>query len=763
MKTNLQKILSFLISITIVFSGTILSASAETFTKNPDEPSTSESTEEEENETSEEAPEKEQVTEPEIEAIDFKKGACDYLGLNETAHVYIIDQNKKIVKDGLTYSSSNKSIVTVDSKGNVTGRKLGTAKITAKTKNGRKAVCTFTVKNAPKSISLNITSAKTGIGEKSIDLNSSAKGGYSRLRKYTSSDAKTASVNADGVVTGIKEGTAVITCTTYNNKKAECKITVGKKPSEIKITNQNNIIQKGSDNHKVSFKLSKNAYSYKITYSVENKSIASVSSSGYITGKKCGKTTITVKTYNGLTASQEITVKDDSLSLNVNSAQLALDSKNVKKIKYGKSSQGRNLEAFVISNSPADYSFNQECTVKTDGFVNVRSGPGTKYNIISSLKSGAKVTRIEKGTKKANGYTWDKIVMSSKKTGYIASNYLKQTKNNTEKTLLIDFAIHGFEDEYYRDGQVLVNEANALIDYFANHTSELKNYRLVIIPCVNPDGAIAGKNNLRACPNAFGRCTAKHIDINRDFISFKAVETRKLRDFITDIKPDFYLNMHGWLDETIGDKNLNTIINKQLGLSKRIDNYPVQSGYAIDWVHKKLHIPATLVEYKSSKSVSLSKDINMIKAIIKSNGKAPTASAQKFSSPVNWKNGSTPETIYKKNNFSEKLDTIKAKASAKCYGKSGKAYVIVYTFGKDKKHKAGFVKYSGGVKKAPGKSKTYKNSSSVQKVYADTSKKKVIGSLDPNEKCTCLGKTDGMYLILYKVSGSNTYKCGFVS
>lgn len=50
----------------------------------------------------------------------------------------------------------------------------------------------------------------------------------------------------------------------------------------------------------------------------------------------------------------------------------------------------------------------------------------------------------------------------------------------------MDFAIHGFEDEYYRDGQVLVNEANALIEYFSVHTAQLKNYTLVIVPVQIP-------------------------------------------------------------------------------------------------------------------------------------------------------------------------------------------------------------------------------------------------------------------------------------
>lgn len=706
-----------------------------------------------------------ETSEHQIKSISLSKTDMT-IGLDEKVQITVRDQNKNTVPSGdIAFATNNKSIAAIDSNGNVIGKKIGSTIITAKTNNDKTATCKITVKRAPASISLNITSASIGIGEKSIDLNSKVTGGYSKQRKYTSSNAKIAKVNSSGIVTGMKVGTATITCTTYNNKKATCKITVGKEPTSIKITNSNRVIQKNSNNHKVTYGLSSGAYSYKITYSVKDTNIAKVDSKGYITGVTCGATTLKIETYNGITATQKITVTDDSLSLNVNSTQIALDNKNVKKVKYGTSVQGRNLEAFIINGSDHN-SLNQECKIKANSSVNIRSGPGTSYSIVSSVKNGIKVTRIAKSVKKANGYTWDKIVLSNKKEGYIASKYLVLVKDNTPvtKTLFMDFAIHGFEDEYYRDGQVLVNEANALIEYFSVHTAQLKNYTLVIVPCANPDGVIAGTNNQRACNTAFGRCTANHIDINRDWGSFRAVETRALRDFIKQCKPTFYLNIHGWLNETLGDSNLNAIISKELGLAKKMNNnYP--SNYAIGWVHKNLKIPATLVEYKSSSSVSTQKDIKMIKAIINSNGKAPASansSTNKFPTPANWKNGSTPEPVYNVSNLAEKSDSLKAKASAKCYRKSGNSYVIVYNYG-SKNHKAGFVKYAGGIKKAPTDSKTYKNKSSSQAVYADTAKKTKIGSLDSNERCVCLGKIDGMYLVLYNVTGTNKQKSGFVS
>lgn len=58
--------------------------------------------------------------------------------------------------------------------------------------------------------------------------------------------------------------------------------------------------------------------------------------------------------------------------------------------------------------------------------------------------------------------------------------------------------------------------------------------------------------------------------------------------------------------------------------------------------------------------------------------------------------------------------------------------------------------------------KTYKNGSTSEPVYADTSLKTKTGSLDPWEKCECLGIVNGRYLVKYKVNGTTNFKCGFV-
>lgn len=111
----------------------------------------------------------------------------------------------------------------------------------------------------------------------------------------------------------------------------------------------------------------------------------------------------------------------------------------------------------------------------------------------------------------------------------------------------------------------------------------------------------------------------------------------------------------------------------------------------------------------------------------------------------------------------ESIGSLDPKETAQCYRKVGGSYLVVYNLSGTTKHKAGFVKYAGGVTSAPTASKTYKNGSTSETIYADTAKKNTIGSLDPQESCQCLGKVDGMYLVCYKVNGTSNYKCGFAA
>ena len=126
----------------------------------------------------------------------------------------------------LTFKSSKKSVATVSSKGVVTGKKAGTAKITVTPKKGKKKTITVTVAKAPKKVTLNMTNETVTVGE-TLQLKATlpSKTASNKLT-WTSSNKNVATVSKSGKVTAKKAGTATITVKTFNGKKATCKVTV---------------------------------------------------------------------------------------------------------------------------------------------------------------------------------------------------------------------------------------------------------------------------------------------------------------------------------------------------------------------------------------------------------------------------------------------------------------------------------------------------------------------------------------------------------
>ena len=140
------------------------------------------------------------------------------------------DLNSSLPSDcgaySVAYSTNNAKTADVKRAGGlVTAKAVGTAKITVKTYNGKTAVCTFTVKPQAKSVTLNSKEIVMYVGE-TFDLNSSIpKNTAAYYRLYSTSNAKTATVTrGGGIVKALKVGTATISCTLSNGKKAICKV-----------------------------------------------------------------------------------------------------------------------------------------------------------------------------------------------------------------------------------------------------------------------------------------------------------------------------------------------------------------------------------------------------------------------------------------------------------------------------------------------------------------------------------------------------------
>ena len=126
----------------------------------------------------------------------------------------------------LSWSSSKSKVAEVSADGVVTARREGSAKITVRTSNDKKATVKVKVVDQYKPTAVSLYDVTIGVND-IITLEptltpATARSTYS----WSTSEKKVVAVNSAGQIKGIKTGTAKITVKTANGKKATCKVTV---------------------------------------------------------------------------------------------------------------------------------------------------------------------------------------------------------------------------------------------------------------------------------------------------------------------------------------------------------------------------------------------------------------------------------------------------------------------------------------------------------------------------------------------------------
>lgn len=180
-----------------------------------------------------------------------------------------------------------------------------------------------------------------------------------------------------------------------------------------------------------------------------------------------------------------------------------------------------------------------------------------------------------------------------------------------ENVLFTTFSIHGFEDSFDHDGAELTYIAEQFKTYLSEKT-ELdiyENWTIYILPTLNPDGQTYGTTNNGAGRTTLYSSAPNHqgIDMNRNFQTsdyatykddrnyngteaFQAYEARYLRDFLLNNKSQkgqtILIDLHGWLEETMGDNELGAFYRNELELTKHISTYG--RGYLINWARMSL-------------------------------------------------------------------------------------------------------------------------------------------------------------------------------
>ena len=198
-----------------------------------------------------------------------------------------------------TWYSKDNSIAQVSSNGSVTGIKEGSTQVYAVSANGlRTNDCHVNVNyRTPTSVSLNTTSYSLPITH-TYTLKASVAPSNARYNlTWSVNRDDVVSITQDGVVTALKEGTAVVTVQTDNGRSAKCTITVPPNPSSISIPSKIALTWGKKRKLKYTFSPS-NAY-YKLSWSSNNTSVVQVDQNGQLTARGAGTADVKVRTQNG--------------------------------------------------------------------------------------------------------------------------------------------------------------------------------------------------------------------------------------------------------------------------------------------------------------------------------------------------------------------------------------------------------------------------------------------------------------------------------
>ena len=236
------------------------------------------------------------------------------------------------------YKSSNENVASVDSNGNILAKTEGTAIITA-TRNNKSNSAIIYVKKSPKTnngdtqiLSMDIKSRESDIEKIELDKTNIDMGvGDSLNLTYTvipnnilynevtwsSDNTKIVSIDQEGNIKALKEGIATVKVTSSNGKESKAIVNVKKasiKATSIKLDKTSVNLKVGDNIHLNATILPSNTDIKTINWDSSDDSVATVNSNGEVIALGAGKTIITAKTNNNLTAKCEIIVSPIEVS-----------------------------------------------------------------------------------------------------------------------------------------------------------------------------------------------------------------------------------------------------------------------------------------------------------------------------------------------------------------------------------------------------------------------------------------------------------------
>ena len=237
-----------------------------------------------------------EVTEP-VKSVELTEEKTDIQrGRTKKINYSILPENAS--NKDVVWNSSDESVATVDSNGNIKALKIGSTIISCTSVDNPEAIaeCTVNVIVPITGLSFSETSVKLNRGEKkALSPVPSPADTTDKEYLWESGDENVATVDGSGSVTAINAGTTIIRCTSKNNSDiwAECSIEVFVPMTGIELSKTAITLLRGASETITVRILPEDTTTKEVTWSSSNERVATVDHNGKISAANGGTAVIT--------------------------------------------------------------------------------------------------------------------------------------------------------------------------------------------------------------------------------------------------------------------------------------------------------------------------------------------------------------------------------------------------------------------------------------------------------------------------------------
>lgn len=329
------------------------------------------------------------------------------------------------------WSSDKEDVAAVDANGRVTAKGNGKATITVTTKDqGKSATCVITVAQWVTGISLDKTSITLNEGQEQTLISTvNPSNAADKSLNWSSSNTSVATVNAEGKVTAVSKGTATIKAEAKDGsgKYASCSVTVKRIVSSIQLNKTSIAIFNGKTEALIATVIPSDASNTAVTWTSSDTSVATVSSSGVVTGKARGTATITVSANdgNGAQATCEVEVKKQYVtSISLNKTSLSLEIGDEVTLSVTILPDNANDKTYTWSSSDssiASVDNSGKVTARANGNATIKATANDGSGVFASCSVVVFAEKVDMGIKTSDGKTLYWSTRNLCKSGFVNS------------------------------------------------------------------------------------------------------------------------------------------------------------------------------------------------------------------------------------------------------------------------------------------------------------------------------------------------------